>query len=243
MGYIYKITNTVSKKCYIGESKEKDIETRWKGHKYAISRGEGCPALQNAVIKHGWDAFTFEVLIICFDEDRFRYEKEYIKKYNSMVPNGYNLTEGGQTSGNTGQKHTEETKKKISAWSKEYHKDLKVKERKSKQMKERMKHFNVSESMFKSEKWQKALSEKRIGYANIGKHHSEERKYKLSESLKEYYKKSANTIEYKNNRDKHKLAMRKANGIRVSQFTKDNILIQTFDSIIEASISTGINKR
>ena len=76
MGFIYKITN----KCYIGETKEKMPETRWKQHKRTIEKGIGCPALQNAVKKYGIDNFTFKVLIICFDEERFKFEKEYIWK-------------------------------------------------------------------------------------------------------------------------------------------------------------------
>ena len=45
-----------------------------------------------------------------------KYEIQYIEKYNSMVPNGYNLKKGG----NSG-KHHEETKKKISESLKKTH--------------------------------------------------------------------------------------------------------------------------
>ena len=99
MGFIYKITNKISKKCYIGETTEENPEERWKRHKYAISKGTGCPALRDAVVKYGLENFTFEVLIICFDENRYDHEKEYIKKYNSVVPNGYNILEGGAGGG------------------------------------------------------------------------------------------------------------------------------------------------
>ena len=92
MGFIYKITNTVSKKCYIGETMQSNPEERWKGHQTAILRGAGCPALGDAIRKYGVQQFTFEVLIICFDEDRFVYEREYIKKYNTIAPNGYNIS-------------------------------------------------------------------------------------------------------------------------------------------------------
>ena len=78
MGFIYKITNNLTGKCYIGETQEKDPEDRWKGHMRAINRNTGCPALRDAIHKYGADNFKFEVLIICFDEDRFIYEKEYI---------------------------------------------------------------------------------------------------------------------------------------------------------------------
>ena len=87
MGFIYKITNMKTKKCYIGETKEANPDTRWRRHIQTIAKGRGCPALQDAVQKYGIENFKFEVLIICFDEARFELEKQYIKKYNSMVPN------------------------------------------------------------------------------------------------------------------------------------------------------------
>uniref|UniRef100_A0A6C0K939 GIY-YIG domain-containing protein n=1 Tax=viral metagenome TaxID=1070528 RepID=A0A6C0K939_9ZZZZ len=112
MGYIYKITNIISNKCYIGETIQDDALKRFKSHISASRRGSGCPALRDAFKKYGFENFKFDVLIICFDEDRFRYEKEYIKKYNSLVPNGYNIKECGE--GPSGFHHTDETKMKIS---------------------------------------------------------------------------------------------------------------------------------
>ena len=114
MGFIYKITNLITNKCYIGETTKADPEKRWMQHKNTIKRGIGCPALQSAVIKHGIDNFKFEILLICFDEDRYKYEIEYIKKYNTLVPNGYNILEGGPGGGFKGKKHSEETRKRMS---------------------------------------------------------------------------------------------------------------------------------
>lgn len=113
MGFIYKITNIISKKCYIGETKKTNPEIRWNEHKRKIEKGIGCPALQDAVKKYGIENFKFEVLIICFDEDRYKFEIEYIKKYNSIVPNGYNLTKGGEGGGFYGKKHNINTITKI----------------------------------------------------------------------------------------------------------------------------------
>ena len=96
MAYIYRILNKLTKKCYIGETKSKDVIWRWNQHKQKIEINKGCPALRDAVKKYGIDNFEFSVLIICFDDERFKYEIEYIKKYNSVAPNGYNLTNGGQ---------------------------------------------------------------------------------------------------------------------------------------------------
>jgi group I intron endonuclease len=61
MGFIYKITNTITNKCYIGETIKADPEKRWKEHKNTIKRGVGCPALQNSVIKHGIENFRFDI--------------------------------------------------------------------------------------------------------------------------------------------------------------------------------------
>ncbi len=38
MGFIYKITNIKTNKCYIGETKEANPETRWKQHLRTIAK-------------------------------------------------------------------------------------------------------------------------------------------------------------------------------------------------------------
>ena len=118
MGYIYKIRNIITNKCYIGETKKSNPLLRWNEHKSKIQKGIGCPALQDAVKKYGVENFTFVILIICFDEDRYKYEMEYIKKYNTMAPNGYNLTPGGEGGGFYGKKHSQETINNISNFMK-----------------------------------------------------------------------------------------------------------------------------
>ena len=69
MGYIYKITNTITNKCYIGETLKNNPLLRWNEHKRKIEKGIGCPALQDAVKKYGIQHFRFDILIICFDEE------------------------------------------------------------------------------------------------------------------------------------------------------------------------------
>ena len=63
MGFIYKIQNTITKKCYIGETKKSNPELRWNEHKRKIEKGIGCPALQDAVKKGKplWDPKKLEV--------------------------------------------------------------------------------------------------------------------------------------------------------------------------------------
>jgi group I intron endonuclease len=105
MGYIYKIVNKTDGKTYIGQTTQ-DLEERWKQHCKTTSN---CRYLKSAIKKYGLDKFDFKLICICFDDDLNKYESSYIKQYNSIVPTGYNLRDGGKSS-----KHHEETKKKIS---------------------------------------------------------------------------------------------------------------------------------
>jgi len=235
MGYIYKITNTVNNKCYIGVTTATNPNERWSHHKSAIRANIGCPFLQTAFKKHGEDAFKFEVLIICFDEDVFKFENEYIVKYNSMIPNGYNAAQGGKIGMSfLGKKHTDKTKKIISEKSKAHNANPEVRERARQNTIQFNATHNIGELMRQSEKWQKALAEGRIGgHAK----QTEESKKKISESLKEYYKN--NTV----NLIKQISAIKKANSKKVIQYSKDKKVIQHFDSITIAAEKTGVGRR
>jgi group I intron endonuclease len=105
MGYIYKIINKIDGKMYIGQT-IKDLEERWRQH---CNPKSNCRYLKSAIKKYGVNSFEFKLICICFDNDLDNYECFYMNKYNTLVPNGYNLREGG----NSG-KHNEETKRKIS---------------------------------------------------------------------------------------------------------------------------------
>ena len=108
MGYIYLITNTITKKQYVGQTIRKDIETRWNSHRKCDKYSCGSYLLRS-YRKYGIDKFKFQIICICFDEDCNQFEEEYIKKYNTLSPNGYNLNSGG---GN--KKHHPDTIKKLS---------------------------------------------------------------------------------------------------------------------------------
>jgi group I intron endonuclease len=156
MAIIYKICNKISGKCYIGET-IKDTYSRWRGHINSINRNCGCPALKDAIKKYGIDAFVMSVVIICFDKDRFVYEKEYIEKYNSIVPNGYNILEGGEGGGFKGKKHTQETKDKIKKRLKEKYNNPELRLECSQRTINSMKNIDISDRMKNSEKWNNYL--------------------------------------------------------------------------------------
>jgi group I intron endonuclease len=234
MGYIYKITNIKNNKCYIGVTTISNPESRWKGHKSSIKAGKGCPLLRAAFNKHGEESFKFEVLIICFDEDLYIYEKKYIVKYNSLAPNGYNAHEGGEFGGNfIGKKHSDETKKIMSIKSHNYNSRQDVRERARRVVTEFNKNNNIGELMRNSTKWQKAKEEGRIGCSGHNKERNDEIKKKISKGLKKYFE---------NNKEHHSEIMTKINGKKINQYSLDNILLASFDSIILASKGSGIGR-
>lgn len=94
MGYIYLIENKINNKKYVGQTKKDDIKTRWNQHRKKDKRSLGT-CLYNAYNKYGMENFIFKIICICFDSDTDKYEIDYIQKYNTIYPNGYNLQAGG----------------------------------------------------------------------------------------------------------------------------------------------------
>ena len=91
---IYKITNIVNNKSYIGIST--DIEDRWCQHKSQYNwQREKNKTLYQAFQKHGLENFTFEVLEECKITELSEKEKYYVNKYDTYH-NGYNETAGGE---------------------------------------------------------------------------------------------------------------------------------------------------
>lgn len=114
---IYGIRNDINGKWYIGQAK--DIEKRNKNEKRNIKKGYIHPNtsanmhFNRAIAKYGAGAFSFHIIELCEEEMLNEREIFYIKQYNSLSPNGYNLTQGG-TSGTKGYKFTDSQKKRMS---------------------------------------------------------------------------------------------------------------------------------
>ena len=112
IGYIYKITNKINGKSYIG--KTNDIVRRWKEHRYGHG---GTSILSKAFAKYGLDNFEFS--IICEHDYHTKEEMNkklselevyYIGVYNTFKK-GYNATIGGD--GISFYSHSQETIEKI----------------------------------------------------------------------------------------------------------------------------------
>lgn len=102
--YIYRIYFPSSNKCYIGQTK--DVLLRLRRH---VSNIED--SLVGRAVGKYIDNWEFEILHKCESRDEAnKKEVEEIQNHNSISPNGYNLTSGGEV----GKEYSEKTKKKMS---------------------------------------------------------------------------------------------------------------------------------
>ena len=118
---VYKITNLLDDKKYVGQTIF-SLEHRWKQHQ---SKRSDCRYLKHAIQKYGKDNFEIKILSRCISTEEMNHrEQYYIKLFNTLAPNGYNLLSGGKN-----RKASIDTKKKMS----ESHKKSWTQERKLKQ--------------------------------------------------------------------------------------------------------------
>lgn len=104
---IYKITNIINGKVYIGQSI--NIKARWKDHVHTLNRNTShSTLLQRAWNKYKAENFTFEILELCAEDMLDEVETKYITLYDSCN-NGYNIESGG----NFNKCLSEETKQKL----------------------------------------------------------------------------------------------------------------------------------
>ena len=101
-GYIYKITNLVNGKSYIGQT-IRTIEERWKQHVKDSNSNKDDFYLHRAIRKYGKENFVIEEIFSTVKESIFElkeelndHEKYYIKLFNTYNPDGYNMTLGGE---------------------------------------------------------------------------------------------------------------------------------------------------
>ncbi len=115
---VYIAKNSVNNKCYVGYT-TKTLDERIKTHLYKSNNKTNKHyfyLFKEAIRKYGIENFTWVILAHCSSiEECCNLEKHYIKTLNTISPNGYNLTEGGN-----GGIQSEETRTKISNSVKKY---------------------------------------------------------------------------------------------------------------------------
>lgn len=95
---IYKITNQINGKIYIGQSI--DIQQRWKQHKQQVKGIRSNNKLYQAMREYGIENFLFEIIEQCeFSQQELDERQRYWIKYYNSYENGYNSTRGGQIEG------------------------------------------------------------------------------------------------------------------------------------------------
>jgi len=210
-GLIYYYKNLVNGKGYVGQT-ICGLKARDKGHICAADKGTN--AIDRALRKYGRGNFTLEVLeknipVEVYDKrdptNLFfvsllsAREMYHIKEKNTLSPNGYNLTSGGENGFSCseemikkkiGQKRSEETRKNMSESRKQYYIDnpealkLMSEARKGKKQSEETKRKRSETSKGKphSEEWNKKVSEANKGRKR--KPFTEEARKNMSEGQK-----------------------------------------------------------
>ena len=171
---IYKATNTVNNKCYIGQTRG-TLDGRIKSH-LKTSRNtykKSKTVFSKAILKYGIDIFNWEVICEVETLEELN-EKEiyYISFYNTVSPYGYNLTLGGSSF-----LASEELKKKISDKTKEAMCDPCIRNR-----------FLLANS----NKVNPSPRKDRTFDEEYGKERASKIKKKISESLNNYFKEPEN---------------------------------------------------
>ena len=129
---IYKITNLTSGKIYVGQSVSHILnhnkyrpyghEGRFRCHiseAFSTKKNQS-HYLNNAIRKYGVEDFVVDLIECCEISDSDEKERHYIKHYDSLFPNGYNLKNGGKVF-----THSDESKKRVSNGVISYYKDKK----------------------------------------------------------------------------------------------------------------------
>lgn len=175
---IYKATNLINGKIYIGKYYQDNLYRRMKSHINSSKKPQYY--IHRAMSFYGIDNFKWEIIDYANNQDDLKIlEIKYIKEFNSFGAGGYNMTKGGD--GIHGFKHSPKTKERLSL----VNQGRKVFNRKKPES------FSKEhrEKLSQTSKGRPRSLETRLknGLANKGRHHpphTEERKRKMSESQK-----------------------------------------------------------
>jgi group I intron endonuclease len=166
-----------SGKSYIGQTM--NFEKRMREHNRPSSP---CVAIRDCILRFGFDKMKVEILLkdLTLDEAN-KYEEFYIKEHNTLVPNGYNLREGGEN-----RALSDEVKRKIGEGNRG-----KVKSPETIEL-----HRNAMKGRKMSDEFKRKISEALKGkpkseehkektrQVHIGMKHTEESKLKISMNRK-----------------------------------------------------------
>ena len=179
---VYKITNILNGKFYVGSSIT--MNERWQQHRKKLIKGEHHSSkLQNSWNKNGESVFEFSIIEECqpIKEILLSREQYWIDKLNACGPNGYNIAKIVM-SPMLGRKHTQETKEKLSILAKNPSKETRIK------MSDARKGHEVTtetrEKISSARNGRKVSEETRIKNTLAATNPSQETRKKMSDSAK-----------------------------------------------------------
>jgi group I intron endonuclease len=227
---IYKITNIINNKIYIGQDKN--------NKPYYLGSGD---LIKLSIKKYGKENFKKEILQICESQDELNYyERYYISLYDSTNKIiGYNISFGGTNGTMFNRQHSEETKNKISLShlgkeKSDEHKENFLKSLTGKKISDETKQKMSNSNLYKGKK-KGNLSEEtklKISKSKTGKKMSDEVKKKMSET-----RVGVNNGFYGK---KHSETFMKKKRKSIIQLTLNNELIKEWESITDAGNNLGI---
>ena len=216
MSWIYIFTFPNGKQ-YVGQTSSLNIENRYLSHK-----NDKRQIVDKAIRKYGWESILKDE-IECPEEFLDEVETLWIKNFNTLKPNGYNLETGGHKN-----KHlSEETKRKISKSSKGRHPSKESLKKMSEAQKGRHHSKETKIKMSKFSKGRKHTEEtkKKLSILKTGKSNPFNHNGKWLESIK------GNKFNLGN----------KNRAIPVLQYSLDGELIKEWESSVEASRKLNID--
>lgn len=178
MHYLYRITNTLNYKVYIGQTINE--KRRWQAHSSYAKQNEPIQYIHRAMKKYGVENFIYEVIAQCLtQEDADETEILLIQQYNSQnKEHGYNVAPGGDHAWNGGL-----PKEQQPMYGK----------KQSDYFKQRMSEIHSGKTVIHSEEWKKYMSnilsgipraddvKEKISKSNKGLKRSDETKMKISQ--------------------------------------------------------------
>ena len=235
---VYLRTNKVNGKQYVGQTKDwKGRESDWK----VLSARYANKVITDDRERYGLDNWSSEILaIVETQEEAWELEQKYIKELNTRFPNGYNFSNGGKDQ--TGTKHTEETRKRMS----EAHIG-----------KPNPKSGEARKGRVLSAEWKSKISESLKGRKisdeqiellrkiNTGRHHSEETKRKIGEHFKgktSWMKGKHHTEEAKRKLSEAKKGKPNLALSKKVYLYKDGVLVDEYPSVSEAARQLGFSQ-
>lgn len=91
---IYKITNLVNNKIYIGQTLQKNPKMRWYGHLSDAKRGKKSH-LYDSIRKYGKESFVWEIIEHCSSLEELNAREQYWLEYYRSLTEVYNCREAG----------------------------------------------------------------------------------------------------------------------------------------------------